>query len=251
MSFGRMFESLDAKASRRRLLRALVSTERFAAARNTVDEHLAHKLLTGVASSVLRTQLTLHTVGTGETFQRRTFIYDPFEIYLVIEEIENGNEALCNPFNRRYSLLKGLFHAHHSKTYFIGTNAGRQWRKAASKMNLSDGDYMLERQRRMKEELLARGFSPEQAEEQAPLSVVRSQILAVYSEPYDLKGEWLIIAKHNGRHYFLCLGWHDESELRLLHRIKRCRHEFPFLGGVLPSQTETLRRLIARHLTNR
>ena len=49
-----------------------------------------------------------------------------------------------------------------------------------------------------------------------------------------MTGEWIVYFQHKNQKFYLCLAKHDESDEKILQRIKRtCVSEFPFLQEVL------------------
>lgn len=60
------------------------------------------------------------------------------------------------------------------------------------------------------------------------------------AENQALTGEWIVFAKHEGKNYYLCLGFHNRSShLQLRQQIDAiCTQEFPFLSEILSKPDE-------------
>ncbi len=196
------------------------------AALQDVDGWLSIKLRGGRCSRLLREQLSRHSLALGEVYSGLRYYFEPYDIYSVIESIENGRSHSEKPFTGG---LRGLFHAHHSKSFFMAENAWRNWNRKVRESGLCEHDYMEKRATELLQERISKGMSQANAEKNLLKDIAYIELMAGIEGPQRKTGEWLIYAKREGIHYYLTLAFHTEGDDNILKKMEPCFQELEFL----------------------
>jgi hypothetical protein len=70
-------------------------------------------------------------------------------------------------------------------------------------------------------------LSPQQISESLASAV--TNLYAERANDQKLTGEWIIVAKHEEKNYYLCLAQHNEDDAAIFERARSCAAEFSFL----------------------
>jgi hypothetical protein len=185
---------------------------------------------------LLREQLARHSLALGQVHGGLRYYFEPYDIYWVMEEVERGNKNLEKPFSGR---LRGLYHVHHSKAFFIGENVWRKWNQKVKKSGLSEHDYLEKRATELLEKRMRNGLLPADAQKNLLKDIAYTELMEGVDSPRGKTGEWIIYAKYEQVNYFLALSFHNEGDENILEEIAPCLDEFPFLKSIVHIRGES------------
>ena len=179
----------------------------------------------------MREQLARHSLALGEVCSGLRYYFEPFDLYCVMENIENGDTALEKQFSGG---LRGLYHAHHSKAFFMAENAWRNWNRKVSGSGLNEHDYLEKRATELLQARMANGLPQADAEKELLKEIAYGELMEGIEGPQGKTGEWLIYAKHDEINYYLTIAYHTEGDSNILKKIEPCLEEFQFLKDSVP-----------------
>jgi hypothetical protein len=230
LSLRTVFESLFAGSRASLAEEEEAWPEKLEAAVADVEGWLSIKLTDGKCSRLLKEQLARHSVALGEVYSGLRYYYEPYNIYTVIENIENGRQVSDKPFTAG---LRGLYHAHHSMAFFMAENALRNWNRKVRESGLPEHDYMEKRASELLMQRMETGMPQETAAKDLLKEIAYVELMAGIEGPQPKTGEWLIYAKHAGINYYLALAFHTEGDDNILKRMRPCFQEFEFLRNIV------------------
>jgi hypothetical protein len=146
---------------------------------------------------------------------------DPTAVVDEIKWLENGKpgEGTKQATQFTHEPLRGFWHQHFFSAHFAAQNLLIQ---------LSKG----------KLEAIAKQFFENKAVTKDRMGEFIHQVTSVQlEERYQagkITGEWIVFAKHQGVHYYLCLATHTSGDQVIYDQIKKyCFPQFPFLQSNL------------------
>jgi len=196
----------------------LIDPTKIKECRTDTEERLKIKLKTGHCSKLLIEQLSIHRANYGEKFGDKIEFYNTSEILDLIENIENDK---LNGLPFTGEKLSGYLHIHHSTYASIGysvvRNVKEYWFKKGE----------IRKKRIIDFEKIVNKYGKDNI---SPIAITMHQ-KAISNK--ELKGEWLIYKKYNGKNYYLCLASHREGRNRIdsdanifNNKISKCLTEF-------------------------
>ncbi|MDY8137506.1 hypothetical protein [Aquimarina sp. 2201CG5-10] len=192
-----------------------VSLNKFEEVYIDTEERLKMKLTNGKCSRLLKEQITRHRLNLGEKFSQKIGFYNASEIIDIIGHLEQ-DELSGSDFTGE--TLIGFSKVHHGTYSGIGYSVIRNIKEYWFKRG-----KIKDNRRRIFNDFLKK------YEQHGIVSVANAMHThAMHSK--DLKGEWIIYKKVDGKKYFLCLATHKEGdEVIYDKKIKTCLEEFPEL----------------------
>ncbi|MCD8440961.1 hypothetical protein LNI98_11895 [Tenacibaculum dicentrarchi] len=181
------------------------------------EERLKIKLKTGQCSKFLIEQLAIHRANYGEKFGDKIEFYNTSTILNLIENIEDNK---CNGCEFTKDILKGYLHIHHSPFASIGYSIVRN----VKEYWFINGKI---RPSRIQDfEIIVKKYGTNR------IDAIRIMMHQKTIGENNLKGEWLIYKKKNGKNYYLCLATHKEGdEFIFTNKILKGLDEFPELNN--------------------
>lgn len=189
--------------------------------RTDTKECLKIKLKTGFCSKLLIEQLTIHRANYGEKFGDKIEFYNTSEILDLIGNLEN-DKLTGSPFAGKK--LNGYLHIHHSTYASLGYSVVRNVK-----------EYWYKNKKIRKEKIQDfENIVTEYGNNNISAVAITMHQKAISNR--ELKGEWLIYKKYDGKNYYLCLASHREGTNRIVsdtnifdNKISKCLAEFPEL----------------------
>ncbi len=169
-----VFESLASGSRDTSIGQDSTSPDRLKESICDVEGWLNRKLHTGKCSRVLISQIARHNLALGEMNNGFRFYFEPYDIYSVIESLETNNDR-GKPLRKG---LRGLYHIHHSKTYFIAENASRRWNQKVKRAGTTEHEYLLKLIKETIIDLVKKGLPEHEAAERALKDIVYKELFA-------------------------------------------------------------------------
>jgi len=175
-------------------------------------ERFKIKLKTGKYSEFILEQLAIHRGGYGEKFGNKIEYYNASEILDLIELLENNQ---INGTSFKHPPLKGCLHIHHSPYASLGYSIER---------NIREYWFSNKKIKKVKREEFERIVTKYGKKNISPiLNTMHQEVIS----KKELRGEWLIYKKYNGKNYYLCLASHNEGDRNIFNnKISKCFSEF-------------------------
>ena len=177
---------------------------------------LSVKLSQGKCSQLLLEQIARHRLNIGEKFNERIEFYNASEILDILELLESDN---VNYTDFTGEILIGYSKTHHGtysgNGYSIVRNIKEYWFKKGNIRNEHQNEFQ-----QIRSDYEHHGIS-------AILNMMHSRAMG----KKELKGEWIVFKKHDGRKYYLCLASHYEDDKTIFEdKLMKCLTEFPELN---------------------
>lgn len=202
-------------------------------AEDDVRKRVECKLVNGVCSDLLISQLAVHMLNGYEKYGNEFHHYHAPSILDII----GANELAFTVNTREFRNLplKGLKHIHHNSSTFVATNVKNHWLS-----KLKGKDEVTFQNELLKEtyDNLLKVLTPDEAEKTA-FSVMLSKVHneATFKSTKKRTGEWLITYSGDKKTYYLCLATHREAndfgDEVIWERVKKCFNQFPELENCL------------------
>lgn len=182
--------------------------------REELDEWLSLKMVSGKYSAGLVDELAAHYVN------RTLHVHMVLDEIAALEGSRGAKPSSTKPEAQfRGRILRGLWHKHFMQPSYIGRNLQNHWTDQRLEQVTRDVPA-----HQLPHHLVLRGYT-ERAGNGAP------------DGSPALTGEWIVYAKHQGRHYYLTLGKHSDEDRRIWERCKVCAAEFAELGILTEPRT--------------
>lgn len=177
---------------------------------------LSVRLVQGKCSRLLTEQIARHRLNIGEKFNERIEFYNASEILDMLELLENDK---INHTDFTGEILIGFSKIHHGTNsgngYSIVRNIKEYWFKKGNIRNERQNEFQ-----QIKSDY-----------EQHGISVVLNMMHSRAISKKELRGEWIVFKKHEGKNYYLCLASHYEDDKTIFEeKLMKCLTEFPELN---------------------
>ena len=175
------------------------------------------KLSQGKCSQLLIEQIARHRLNIGEKFNEKIEFYNASEILDMIELLEYDK---INHTDFTGEILIGFSKTHHGTYSGNGSSIVRNIKEYWFKKGKIRNDLQNEFQQ-ISSDYKSHGIS-------AVLNMMHSTAMG----NKEVKGEWIVFKKHEGKKYYLCLACHYEGDKKIFeNKIMKCLSEFPELKG--------------------
>ena len=177
---------------------------------------LSVKLSQGKCSQLLLEQIARHRLNIGEKFNERIEFYNASEILDKLELLEYDK---VNQTDFTGEILIGFSKTHHGtysgNGYSIARNIKEYWFKKGKIRNNLQNEFQQIR------------TNYEHHGNSTVLNMMHSKAIG----KKELKGEWIVFKKHEGKKYYLCLACHYEDDKIIFEeKLMKCLVEFPELN---------------------
>lgn len=147
--------------------------------------------------------------------------YLPSRIYWAIKQSEQGTQKLRS-FSKN-GPFEGLFHIHHHQSQFIDWNRDEAIKVQGEQHGMSPDEYLhYQRREFFLERIKAHGDNQRALRES--VNMIAYHIIKRIEE--NCGGEWIILARGEGRNFYLCMAMHEESKECIKVVQDRCRNGF-------------------------
>jgi hypothetical protein len=178
---------------------------------------LSVRLTQGKCSRLLIEQIARHRLNVGEKFNERIEFYNASEILDMLEFLEN-DKVKHTDFTGE--ILNGFSKIHHGTYSGNGYSTVRNIKEYWFKKGNIRNEHLNEFQQ-IWSDYEHHGIS-------AILNMMHSKAMG----KKELKGEWIVFKKHEGKKYYLCLASHYEDDKTIFEeKLMKCLTEFPELNS--------------------